>query len=639
MGFYLNKILFINLLSFILHSYKLFNTFVLAFGTYWTVTIRMNYQENSSSQSSIACDTTSNLKNNGKSYTWTFSAFLKIFLFTLSLTFTPSKAASTRSNVNKKDDSNPTKVCYRGFGCFTNSKPFNPNLPLPQDPNELNTQFTLRTQKYNEDYNITETENIKNSTFDGNKPTKIIIHGFVLTEAVSKWVPTMTKAILEVEDVNVIQANWVDGARTKYDQAVSNTRIVGIQIKKLIRHLCRNYGAKSVDFHLIGFSLGAHVAGFAGKELNASGHKLGRISGLDPANPSFNSDSSLVRLDKSDAEFVDVIHTDIKTILHIATGMNRSLGHVDFWPNAGEDQPGCHEGFMSKGFFASMQDMAICDHLRAHELYIDSISKDAPMIGYKCANYAAFKRGKCLSCEYKHKSRDDSERIDNNRCKTMGYWATPPHGNRQKVSVNYFLDTAKESPFAMHDYQIQIRWRNIPENTPNEIKAKLAVKLYGEYDYSDEIVLTHNGDQYYHLNPNRTAKFLVPIPYHKNLGQLKKIEFKWTAPKCWYGSWFSCNNNDKVYIKRIKLLDGHKRKRYNFVQEERLRHENVHPVEIASEQTVIFHRFEHRHHKNGKPDTTYTLDPQNLVEPPMKSIEVSDPESSENSTTQSSLTN
>ena len=84
----------------------------------------------------------------------------------------------------------------------------------------------------------------------------------------------------------------------------------------------RNYGAKSVDFHLIGFSLGAHVAGFAGKELNASGHKLGRISGLDPANPSFNSDSSLVRLDKSDAKFVDVIHTDIKTILHIGNLFN-----------------------------------------------------------------------------------------------------------------------------------------------------------------------------------------------------------------------------------------------------------------------------------------------------------------------------
>lgn len=45
-----------------------------------------------------------------------------------------------------------------------------------------------------------------------------------------------------------------------------------------------------------------------------------------------------------------------------------------------------------------MQDMAICDHLRAHELYIDSINTDAPMIGYKCANYAAFKVSGFLMC-------------------------------------------------------------------------------------------------------------------------------------------------------------------------------------------------------------------------------------------------
>ena len=72
----------------------------------------------------------------------------------------------------------------------------------------------------------------------------------------------------------------------------------------------------------------------------------------------------------------------------------------------------------------------------------------------------------------------------------MGYWATPPHGDRKKASVNYFLDTAKKAPFAMHDYQIQIRWRMIPGKAQGEIKAKMAVKLYGEYDYSDEIVLS-----------------------------------------------------------------------------------------------------------------------------------------------------
>ena len=69
---------------------------------------------------------------------------------------------------------------------------------------------------------------------------------------------------------------------------------------------------------MIGFSLGAHVAGFAGKKVQEGGKKkiVGRITGLDPANLGFDYDSAKVRLDKTDADFVDIIHTDdTQTIL------------------------------------------------------------------------------------------------------------------------------------------------------------------------------------------------------------------------------------------------------------------------------------------------------------------------------------
>lgn len=54
--------------------------------------------------------------------------------------------------------------------------------------------------------------------------------------------------------------------------------------------------------------------------------------------PGFRSVHRDGRLDPSDAEFVDVIHTDGGII-----GVRRGIGHADFYPNAGEaPQPGCN---------------------------------------------------------------------------------------------------------------------------------------------------------------------------------------------------------------------------------------------------------------------------------------------------------
>ena len=64
------------------------------------------------------------------------------------------------------------------------------------------------------------------------------------------------------------------------------------------------------------------------------------LSGMDPAGPSFQDYSSSARLNSSDAEFVDIIHTHgkggVKTF-----GTRIPLGHVDFYPNGGGVQPGC----------------------------------------------------------------------------------------------------------------------------------------------------------------------------------------------------------------------------------------------------------------------------------------------------------
>lgn len=59
--------------------------------------------------------------------------------------------------------------------------------------------------------------------------------------------------------------------------------------------------------------------------------------GLDPAKPGFGNRSTEIQLDKSDANFVDIIHTTGGTL-----AIFRPLGHCDSYANGGiPHQPGC----------------------------------------------------------------------------------------------------------------------------------------------------------------------------------------------------------------------------------------------------------------------------------------------------------
>ncbi len=90
------------------------------------------------------------------------------------------------------------------------------------------------------------------------------------------------------------------------------------------------------DVRLIGLSLGAHVAGAAGRHVReTSSKKVGRITGLDPS-PQY-APLRNINLDPSDAEFVDVTFTSLQS-LHIM----RRRGHVQFFVNGGGfRQPTC----------------------------------------------------------------------------------------------------------------------------------------------------------------------------------------------------------------------------------------------------------------------------------------------------------
>lgn len=108
------------------------------------------------------------------------------------------------------------------------------------------------------------------------------------------------------------------------------------------------------NFHLIGRSWGAHVAGLAGQNLCG---KIGRITGLDPANPPFRFAGFQYRLDKRNAKFVDVYHFNGRPRFNIFTavgivneydGLSPPLGHVDVYPNLRYVTTNMHENLIMK---------------------------------------------------------------------------------------------------------------------------------------------------------------------------------------------------------------------------------------------------------------------------------------------------
>jgi hypothetical protein len=72
--------------------------------------------------------------------------------------------------------------------------------------------------------------------------------------------------------------DWEVLAANPYASAVQNAPPTGAHIAELIEFLVAEAGAKLGDFHVIGGSLGAQVAGFTGKSTTTG--KVGRITGL-----------------------------------------------------------------------------------------------------------------------------------------------------------------------------------------------------------------------------------------------------------------------------------------------------------------------------------------------------------------------
>ncbi|KAL1117639.1 hypothetical protein AAG570_003954 [Ranatra chinensis] len=206
-----------------------------------------------------------------------------------------------------------------------------------------------------------------------NRPTKIVVHGYI-NNVDSDVIQKIKNAFLGVEDVNVIAVDWGLIANTAfYHVAAEQTEPVGHYLGAFIEFLL-GQGVRPEDVHVVGHSLGAHV-------------------GLDPAKPCFYQSPPDLRLDSSDALFVDCIHTCGGYL-----GLMENICHADFYPNGGTDvQPGC-----------SLATLGVCSHDRSYDIYAESITPTHLFPSLECT-------------EIPSKSSDGCKDSTN----LMGYQASP----------------------------------------------------------------------------------------------------------------------------------------------------------------------------------------------------------------------
>ncbi|XP_045446251.1 uncharacterized protein LOC123654385 [Melitaea cinxia] len=428
-------------------------------------------------------------------------------------------------------------VCYGEFGCFEDTGPFAYLETLPSPPLEVGTHFLLYSTTNRGDQpliavpasNMSAAWSWAARAFDTARPTRVIVHGFG-SNCDNVWVYEMRSALMAVEECNVICVDWEGGATMpNYLRAAANTRLVGKQLAMLLRGLSQNIDLRFEDIHLIGFSLGAHVAGFAGSEIR----NISRITGLDPAGPLFEFQDPRARLDKTDAKFVDVIHSNGETLILGGLGAAQPLGHVDFYPNGGRVQHGCSNLFVGAvsdlvlpWASASVEGRSLCNHRRAYKFFTDSVSPKCHFPAFPCSDYDTFLEGRCFPCDGEH------------RCGNMGYYADRSLGRGQ-----LYLLTREEEPFCAHQYHVAL-WA-ASEAGEKQNYGRVTLTLHGDSGLNESFAMTKRPEPAPGL---RFGRVLVP---HPALGVPLHASLHYAA----YNGWLSAGART-VLLHKLLITDS-----------------------------------------------------------------------------------
>ncbi|XP_011645183.1 LOW QUALITY PROTEIN: lipase member H-like [Pogonomyrmex barbatus] len=226
-------------------------------------------------------------------------------------------------------------------------------------------------------YPITVPQMLLN-VLDKNKRTIFYIYGY-LQYPEDPNVQLMMKGLCYGKTDNVVLLDWSKYSRDKYTTSFKNAEKVGSLFARSIRLLMES-GLDVSKIYIVSHSLGAHIAGFAGK---CNDFQIPRITALDPANPIFYPPGCY--LTRNDASWVDVIHTD-----RGGYGTPTSMGTADYYVNGGtRPQPDCI--FLG----LPLSDADLCSHQRSVMLYVKSKLQPTKFTAAECSSYFHYILNNC----------------------------------------------------------------------------------------------------------------------------------------------------------------------------------------------------------------------------------------------------
>ncbi|XP_073159857.1 hepatic triacylglycerol lipase isoform X3 [Lepidochelys kempii] len=156
------------------------------------------------------------------------------------------------------------------------------HIRIKKNQHSSATKFRLYTDTTEEGCLILfdQLETLDKCSFNASLPLVMIVHGWSVDGMLEGWIWKMVAALKsQHKQTNVIIADWLTLAHQHYPIAAQNTRNIGQEIAGFLEWLEESVQFSRSNVHLIGYSLGAHVSGFAGSYISGT-NKIGRITGI-----------------------------------------------------------------------------------------------------------------------------------------------------------------------------------------------------------------------------------------------------------------------------------------------------------------------------------------------------------------------